>query len=458
MKTKLLAVAVVAASSAGAFGQSTAAPTPVTETVVVSATQVPEIEAEIPGNVTVVTGEELRRRNVHSLADALQDVVGIDTGIGGDNGVLVPTVGMWGLKEFDALLFMVDGVPVGGPFNPNLAQINVDDIDRIEIVKGPQGTLYGVSGFAGMVQIFTRTREKGSQITLSGGSFSHGRLDASTNVPLGTGSLRLFGNIDGSDGWQDRTDGRDDRGGFRLDQTLAGGHLSLIFNAIRSTRFWGSPLPVDPPTGETIPGFRVDRNYAVDGARQDHRVYSLTTGFDKSLSTAVTLVNTLSFAHDDQISVRSFVDPGSVEDESVASSGVSLETDGGRPSEDLHFLANFTGAGSHRLVAGAADLGRTVAAGTGFDFTVGLDPIPGSATSPSAITAPSSTGGLSSGYTSTMSGTPSPGWRSRPAPATTGCRRSSSRKRRSSTRPNRRCRAIRAPTPSGRVGSRRSSA
>jgi outer membrane receptor protein involved in Fe transport len=302
MRTSILAAAVAASLASSAFGETPSAapappaPAPVTETVVVSATQSPEIETEIPGNVTVVTGEELRRRNVHDLATALQDVVGVDTGIGSDNGVQVPTVGMWGLKEFDALLFMVDGVPVGGPFNPNLSQINVDDIDRIEIVKGPQGTLYGVSGFAGMVQIFTRGAEAGTHVTLTGGSFSHGRLDASTNVPLGTGSLRLFGNIDRTDGWQDRTDGRDDRGGIRFDQTLGGGHFSAVFNAIRTSQLWGSPLPVDPPTGETIPGFRVDRNYAVDGARQDHRVYSLTTGFDKSLSTAVSLVNTLSYA------------------------------------------------------------------------------------------------------------------------------------------------------------------
>jgi outer membrane receptor protein involved in Fe transport len=377
-----LAAAVAAALTRAAFGENppadpaAPAPAPVNETVVVSATQSSEIETEIPGNVTVVTGDELRRRNVHTLADALEDVVGIDTGIGSDNGVQVPTVGMWGLKEFDALLFMVDGVPVGGPFNPNLSQINVDDIDRIEIVKGPQGTLYGVSGFAGMVQIFTRTSEKGSHVTLTGGSFQHGRLDATTNVPLGTGSLRLFGTFDRTDGWQDRTDGRDDRGGIRFDQALGGGHFSAVFNAIRTTQLWGSPLPVDPPTGEVIPGFRVDRNYAVDGARQDHRVFSLTTGFDKSLSTAVTLVNTLSYAHDDQISVRSFVDPGSVEDGTVASSGVSLKPTEEALFEDFHILANFQGAGSHRLVAGAAlTWGRTVAAGTGFDFTVGLDPI-----------------------------------------------------------------------------------
>src|SRR5215471_19190781 len=95
--------------------QQTPAPTPppVQEKVVVSATRVPEIETEIPGEATIVTGEDLRRRNARTLADALQDVVGLDTGGGSDNGSRLPNIGMWGLKEFDALLVMVDGVPVG---------------------------------------------------------------------------------------------------------------------------------------------------------------------------------------------------------------------------------------------------------------------------------------------------------------------------------------------------------
>jgi outer membrane receptor protein involved in Fe transport len=343
----------------------------------VSATQTPEIETEIPGEATVVSGDELRKRNVHSLADALEDVVGLDTGIGSDNGGNVPNMGLWGLKEFDALLVMVDGIPVGGPFNPSLAQIDIDDIDRIEIVKGPQGTLYGVSGFAGMIQVFTRHASEGTRVSIAGGSFSTGRLDASTNVSLGTGKLKLFGDFDRSKGWQDRTDGKDDRGGFRYDLPFTGGGgFSLIGNAIRSTQFFGSPLPVDPPSGETIPGFRIDRNYAVGGARLDHRVYSVTADVEKTLSPSLTLRNTLSYAHDDQISVRSFVDPGSAEDNHVDASGVAIKPAERDFYDDLHLLANFDALGSHRLVGGAAlTWGRTTASGEGFDFSLQLDPV-----------------------------------------------------------------------------------
>src|ERR1700693_362083 len=83
----------------------TPGPTPAsrtTEQVVVSATKVPEDPVEVPGAVSVVTGEELRRRGARTVADALQDVTGLDTANGSDNGPCVPNIGLWGLEELEA--------------------------------------------------------------------------------------------------------------------------------------------------------------------------------------------------------------------------------------------------------------------------------------------------------------------------------------------------------------------
>src|SRR4249919_3428752 len=129
---------------------------PVNEEVVVSATKMAQDPLDIPADITVVSGEELRRMGTTTLAEALTNVVGLDTMDGSDNGPRIPNIGLFGIKEFDALMVMVDGVPVGGPFNPNLSQVPVENIDRIEISRGPQGTLYGVSAFAGMIQVFTK--------------------------------------------------------------------------------------------------------------------------------------------------------------------------------------------------------------------------------------------------------------------------------------------------------------
>src|SRR5438477_1439670 len=162
---------------AGAAMAQTAPVPQATEQVIVSATKVPEDPVDIANAVTVVTGEEIRRKGARTLAEALQDVAGLDTGNGSDNGSRLPNIGLWGLKEFDALLITVDGVPVGGPFNPSLSQIPVEEIDRIEISRGPQGTLYGVSAFAGMIQVFTRHTGGGS-LRMTGGSFRERGLAA----------------------------------------------------------------------------------------------------------------------------------------------------------------------------------------------------------------------------------------------------------------------------------------
>lgn len=357
----------------------TPSPTPAvptaTEKVVVSATRGSAIETEIPGQVHVITGDELRRQNVTNLAEALHDVVGLDTGQGSDNGARLPNIGMWGLKEFDALLIMVDGIPVGGPFNPSLSQINIDDIDHIEIVKGPQGTLYGVSAFAGMIQIFTRGAGEGAQASVLGGSFSEGRVSGSAGFALGSAKLRVFGTFDRAKGWQDRTDFKDDRGGFRVDAPIpGGGSFSATFDLLRNTQFFGSPLPVDPPTGETIPGFRIDRNYEVDGARLDHRIYSLTTRFTQPLSSSTVLENVLSATRDDQISIRTFID--GVEDNTATAAGVALKPQETDVYDDLHLSTVFEAAGHHRVVGGAAvTWGRTRATGTGFDIELQIDPV-----------------------------------------------------------------------------------
>ncbi len=371
------ALPLVVLFSTAAWAQTTgAAPTPVPaaqENIVVSATRLPERETEIPGQATVITGEQLRRENVKTLAEALQNVVGLDTGLGSDNGGRMPNIGFWGLKEFDALLVMVDGVPAGGPFNPSLSQINIEDIDRIEIVKGPQGTLYGVSAFAGMIQIFTRSATPGTSVQAGGGSFSQGRLNVSHTQDLGGAKLRLFGTLDRAKGWQDRTDYREDRGGFRLDVPVSGGgQFSGMVDIFRTTQFAGSPLPVD--AGEPLPGFRVDRNYGVQGGRLDHRVYSLRTHFSRPLSSSLSLENVFGATRDEQISIRSFV--GAVEGNTATAAGVALKPRETTLYEDLHLTTLFDAAGRHRLVAGASvTWGRTTAVGTGFDIDLEIEPV-----------------------------------------------------------------------------------
>jgi iron complex outermembrane receptor protein len=358
----------------GAAKAQTAPVPQATEQVIVSATKVPEDPVDVANAVTVVTGEEIRRRGARTLAEALQDVPGLDTGNGSDNGSRLPNIGLWGLKEFDALLITVDGVPVGGPFNPSLSQIPVEDIERIEILRGPQGTLYGVSAFAGMIQVFTRRGGAGGSVRLGGGSFSERYINGSYSAPVGRDfTLRAFGSVSRSDGWQDRTDSASDRFGLSGEKKWGKASLDFSLSTYRDTNHFGSPLPVD--AGEPLPGFQADRNYAVDGARLDHRVFAFSSTLSLPITASLRFENTLGAARDDQISVRSFV--GESDGVTAVAEGVNLKPRETTVFDDARLVAEFTAAGKHRLVGGAAvTWGRTTASGHGFDFDLTVTPVP----------------------------------------------------------------------------------
>jgi iron complex outermembrane recepter protein len=335
--------------------------------IVVSATRTPKDPAEVPNAVSIVSGEELRRRGTRTLAQALQDVVGIDTGEGSDNGTRFPNIGMWGLKEFDALLITLDGIPVGGPFNPNLAHVPIEDIERIEFVKGPQGTLYGVSAFAGMIQIFTRDKEEAHwHATAGGGSFGNGHGSLGYQVPLSNDySLRLGGSYSHAEGWQDRTPSDIGRGSATLLGPLAGGNFTLEVLGLTDHQDWGSPLPFD--AGELVPGFELDRNYAIKDAEVEHKMFGAITHYSRPVSSMHKLENTLGFTQDNQRFLRSF--PGEIAGDTVTSEGVLLEPKETTVYEDLRLISHFAMAGDHELVSGVAlTWGKTTADGKGFDF------------------------------------------------------------------------------------------
>jgi outer membrane receptor protein involved in Fe transport len=354
---------LAAAATAAAPGDTLVVPFPET---VVSATRAPRQSVDVPASTTIVTGDELRRRGTHTLGEALQDVVGIDTGEGSDNGARFPNVGMWGLKEFDALLITLDGVPVGGPFNPSLSMIPVEQIDRIEIVKGPQGSLYGVSAFAGMVQVFTQQAAAENHVTAGGGSFSQGSGSLGWGQTLTSGlDLRLNGSFAHSDGWQDRTPSNVGRGTINLGTGVGKGRMSLDLTAYQDEQDWGTPLPYE--NGEVLDGFIRDRNYAVGGAVEKHEVMGLTSGYSYPFSDAHRLENTLGLTYDDHTSIRSF--PGEVSGDTLASEGVSIEPKESVVYDDLRLVSQFEASGKHESVLGTAvTWGRTQAEGIGFDF------------------------------------------------------------------------------------------
>jgi len=126
----------------------------VLDPVVVTATRLPTKRSSLPSTVAVLDGSELRARGIVSIHDALRTVAGIDvvqtSSLGSATSVFVRG------GESDYLKVLVDGVPINLPGGAvDFADLTMDNIERIEIVRGPTSVLYGSDAVAGVVQLFT---------------------------------------------------------------------------------------------------------------------------------------------------------------------------------------------------------------------------------------------------------------------------------------------------------------
>src|SRR6266404_3021582 len=129
---------------------------PEAEPVVVSATRFDIPLDRSPASVSVISSEDLEQKQIERVSDALREVPGLAVVQTGTPGQLT-SVFTRGLRS-EHTQVLLDGIPINqglqGAFN--FADLTTDDIDRIEIVRGPQSTLYGPRALAGVIQIFTK--------------------------------------------------------------------------------------------------------------------------------------------------------------------------------------------------------------------------------------------------------------------------------------------------------------
>jgi outer membrane cobalamin receptor len=151
----------------------------VSESVVVSASQVDVPLTAVADAASVVTGRDLRDRQIETVADALRLVPGVDVARNGGRGTVTSLFARGG--ESDYALVLVDGVRAnafGGSFD--FSQLPSANIDRIEIVRGPGSALFGSDAIGAVVQIITRQGGRPhAEATLESGSLGTTRLNAS---------------------------------------------------------------------------------------------------------------------------------------------------------------------------------------------------------------------------------------------------------------------------------------
>ena len=145
--------------------------------LIVTATRIPTPQDQVASSVTVITAADIARRQLRTLPDVLNSVPGLNVVQSGGPGANT-SIFMRGTNS-NHVKVLIDGIDVSDPSTPSgafdFSQILASDISRVEVLRGPQGALYGSDAIGGVISI-TTLRHKGetTQAALSAeaGSFA----------------------------------------------------------------------------------------------------------------------------------------------------------------------------------------------------------------------------------------------------------------------------------------------
>lgn len=181
--------------------------------IVVTATRRPAPVQEVPLSVTAVTGQSLQRNNIHDLSRLDVLVPGLRVGTSGPDArpAIRGTRTQQVVGNADpSVAFYSDGIYRS---RPSQALATFLDVDRVEVLRGPQGTLFGRNSFSGAINVITRAPtlddpEAGGMAEIT--NYEGVRVEGFANVPIGDAvAVRLSGYASHRDGWV-RNSGRDD--------------------------------------------------------------------------------------------------------------------------------------------------------------------------------------------------------------------------------------------------------
>jgi len=224
----VLSLACAAACSAQAQSE------PVLAETMVTATRVPQSLASVLADVSVVDADAIARSGAVSLADVLVQVPGVE---------LVRNGGPLGVTSLfvrggnsNHTVVMIDGIRLdtqSGSGGATCQAIPAQQIERIEVLRGPAAAIYGSDAIAGVIQVFTKKGQSGFQPTVGVGLGTHGTRTVSAGLQGGGEGWRYALSLgrETSDGFNSQPAAYPDKDGYerdtatlRLGRDLAAGH------------------------------------------------------------------------------------------------------------------------------------------------------------------------------------------------------------------------------------------
>lgn len=265
------------------------------EPVVVTATRSALPLSKISASVTVIDGDQLRKSGVRTVAEALRTVSGAAVVQSGSYGASTSLFLRGG--ESDYVQVLVDGVQVNSPGEQfNWSNLAIEDIDRIEVVKGPASVLYGSDAVTGVVQLFTKQRTGAARGELS---FAAGRGDKVGAQAHGAFDNGTFGG---------ELSGGSDRAAYSLGVSHFGTEGGYAFNnEHRNTSFTGHAAVTASAATRVNASVRYGKSrfhYPTDGTGQlvDQNQFQDATmvaaGLEASHQLSPSLAAQLSLTHD----------------------------------------------------------------------------------------------------------------------------------------------------------------
>jgi vitamin B12 transporter len=159
--------------------------------IVVTATRLETPAREIASSVTVITAGELERSKKAFVLEAVRGACGVSTLQNGGPGATA-SVFLRGANS-EHTLVLVDGVEINDPVNPSrsadLAHLSLVNIERLEIIRGPQSPLYGSDALGGIINVITAKGTGGPRWTLTSSGGSYGTIAGQAGFSGSTGRL-----------------------------------------------------------------------------------------------------------------------------------------------------------------------------------------------------------------------------------------------------------------------------
>lgn len=290
-----------------ASAQETAREVRPLEEVIVTAQKRAERLEEVPISISVLSGSDLDRANVSGITEVLNTVPGVASieHYAGGSQISVRGVAA-GSPVFDGsspIAYYLDSVPFGFVRTAVAPDANAYDMQRVEVLRGPQGTLYGASALNGVVRVLTadadlekfefKARTSASSTEDGSGNY---RADGAINVPIVSGKLaaRAVVGYEDLSGWIDRPNEEDANDSeLRTARLKVNGQLTDRLSVDLSGWFSRNDYGAPPTSGDgETNASLVDEPIAVD-----YDVYGLKLAYELPAFTITSSTSSIDYSN-----------------------------------------------------------------------------------------------------------------------------------------------------------------